>query len=235
MDAIYQVFWSDLGVVAYERFQALQRALALRAEEGPGYILFLEHPPTITLGYSLKGDEGRSAIRSSAAELKAAGVGVVEVDRGGKATFHGPGQLVCYPILSLKKLRLGVKRYVGKLQLLLLRALAELGVEADLDPRYPGVWTRQGKIAAVGIRVSERVTTHGFALNVDPDLSMFRHIVPCGITDRPVTSLAAMGLRLPSRSELVAVLVRGMAEELRLEMVSKEAGEIWSALAQEEA
>ena len=216
----YPALWSDLGLVEYGRAARIMHALAARVGQGgPGYILFLEHPPTITLGYSLKGDEGRSAIRSTPADLAAAGVTVAQVDRGGKATYHGPGQIVCYPILSLKELRLGVKRYVGKLQQLALDALGELGVEAALDPLFPGVWTQAGKVAAVGIRVTDRVATHGFALNVDPDLSMFGHIVPCGISDRPVTSLAALGVR-PERAKLLGLLARHMAESLRLDLTA---------------
>lgn len=224
---VYRAEWSDLGLVEYEPARRLMAALAAKvAAGGPGYVLFLEHTPTITLGYSMRGDEGRSAIRSTPAQLAADRVAVVEVDRGGKATFHGPGQIVCYPILSLKELRVGIKRYVGKLQELVLRSLSELGVAAELDPLFPGVWTPGGKVAAVGIRVTDRVATHGFALNVDPDLRMFGHIVPCGISDRPVTSLAALG-RKPGREDLLGILVRNMAAELRLEMERLDAGAIW--------
>lgn len=226
-EPLYQAVWTDLGLVEYGRAQRLMQALAARAAGGgPGYILFLEHTPTITLGYSLKGDEGRSAIRSTPAALAAAGVAVVQVDRGGKATFHGPGQVVCYPILSLRELRLGVKRYVGKLQELVLAALLDLGVEASLDPLFPGVWTAGGKVAAVGIRVSDRVATHGFALNVNPDLAMFGHIVPCGISDRPVTSLHQIGVR-PDRGELLQLLARHMAQTLRLDLKAAAPDEIW--------
>ena len=229
----YQALWTDLGLVEYGRAQRLMQALAARAAAGgPGYILFLEHTPTITLGYSLKGDEGRSAIRPAPAALAAAGVAVVQVDRGGKATFHGPGQIVCYPILSLKELRLGIKRYVGKLQELMLDALKDLGVEADLDPLFPGVWTAGGKVAAVGIRVSDRVATHGFALNVNPDLTMFGHIVPCGISDRPVTSLHQLGVR-PDHGELLRLLAGHMAKSLRLDLKPAAPDEIWP-LAREE-
>lgn len=233
VESQYRAVWSDLGLVEYGRASRLMQALAARVGQGgPGCILFLEHPPTITLGYSLKGDEGRSAIRSTPGQLAAAGVTVAEVDRGGKATYHGPGQIVCYPILSLKELRLGIKRYVGKLQELVLAALKDLGVEAGLDPLYPGVWTPAGKVAAVGIRVTERVATHGFALNLDPDLKMFGHIVPCGISDRPVTSLAALGVR-PERGMLLGLLARHMADNLRLDLTAATPEDI-RALAGEE-
>jgi lipoate-protein ligase B len=221
--------WSDLGPVDYERSLVLMKALRDRVGDGaPGHIIFLEHPPTITLGYSLKGDEGRSAIRSSDAELKSEGIRVVQVDRGGKATYHGPGQLVCYLMVSLKELRLGVKRYVGKLTDAVLRTLIELGAAAELDPFYPGVWVGGAKVAAVGIRVEAGVTTHGFAVNIDPDLSKFRHIEPCGIPDRPVTSLSGLGIKMTGRDVLIDKLLFHMEDEFRLDLLNKGPDEIWS-------
>lgn len=220
----HNAIWADLGELDYSRAMALMGALQqrVREKEDPGYILFLEHPPTITLGYSLRGDEGRSAIRSEEAELAAGGIGVVEVDRGGKATYHGPGQLVCYPVLSLKTMRLGVKRYVGKLMELTVAALRDLGAEAELDPRYPGVWVGGAKVAAVGVRVQDRVSSHGFAINVDPDLAKFGHIVPCGIPDKPVTSLKALGLETPQRTELLRTLLGHMESALNLALDERE-------------
>jgi len=215
----YPVVWRDLGLCDYDKSWALQNRLKqmVRNEGAAGQILFLEHPPTITLGYSLRGDEGRASIRSAPAELTRAGVAVVEVDRGGKATYHGPGQLVCYLILSLKELHLGVKRYVGKMQEVVLEVLTQLGLPAELDPAYPGVWVKGAKVAAVGIHVEDRITSHGFALNVDPDLAGFGHIVPCGIPDRPVTSLAALGIR-PERRELLSLLVSELETRLRIQL-----------------
>ena len=225
----YRAIWSDLGLIDYERSLVLMKALRDRAADGaPGHIIFLEHPPTITLGYSLKGDEGRSAIRSSEAELNSEGIRVVQVDRGGKATYHGPGQLVCYLMVSLKELRLGVKRYVGKLTDAVLRTLIELDMAAELDPLYPGVWVGGAKVAAVGVRVEARVTTHGFAVNIDPDLSKFRHIVPCGISDKPVTSLSALGAGVPGRDVLIGKLLFHMEDEFSLDLLNKGPEEIWS-------
>ena len=228
----YQALWSDLGLVEYKRSLLLQSALQERATVpgGPGFIVFLEHPPTITLGYSLKGDEGRSSIRSPQDELAAEGISVVEVDRGGKATYHGPGQLVCYLILSLKELRLGVKRYVGKLESVILKSLRELSVEADIDPSYPGVWVSGAKVAALGIRVSDRITSHGFSLNLDPDLENFRHIVPCGIAEREVTSLAALAVKVPERNRLIGLLLQQIEKDLKIELKKRESQQIWSEL-----
>jgi len=228
---MHEAVWTDLGVVDYEKSMELQSALrADVAEGGPGRLLFLEHPHTITLGYSLKGDEGRSAIRSKPEALEKEGIKVVQVDRGGKATYHGPGQLVCYTVLSLKEMKLGVKRYVGKIESVVLSALKELGVDADLDPSYPGVWTGGAKVAAVGIRVSDRVSTHGFAINLDPDLAKFGHIVPCGIADKPVTSLARVMDEVPDWNKLVDLLVGHLKDEMRLVLNRVGPDDVWSVM-----
>ncbi len=230
----YHVCWSDLGSVDYERAFELQSSLRAKivSEGGPGYVLFVEHPPTITLGYSLRGDEGRSAINTPAAQLARDGISVVEVDRGGKATYHGPGQLICYPVVSLKQLRLGVKRYVTRLIEVVLNSLQELGVAAELDDSYPGAWVAGAKVAAIGIHVSEGVATHGFAINVDPQLSNFGHIVPCGIADRPVTSLASLGVS-PSREELMGILLSQMEQVFKVELEQIAGADLWSELMKE--
>ena len=223
--------WSDLGLVDYKKSLALQDTLktCVIKDDSKGYVIFLEHPPTITLGYSLKGDEGRSEIRSSQEELSKDGVEVVQVDRGGKATYHGPGQLVCYLILNLKNLKLGVKRYVGKIEAVLQDALAELGLDVYIDPDYTGIWINGAKIAAVGIRVFDRATTHGFAVNIDPDLTKFGHIIPCGISDKPVTSIVKQGVPEPDREKLISVLANKISEQMKIEMTEVSADDIWSA------
>jgi len=227
--------WSDLGLMEYERSLSLQRELGARAREdgGVGTALFVEHPHTITLGYSLRGDEGRASLRVTAQELSALGVRVVEVDRGGKATYHGPGQLVCYPVFDLKVLRLGVKRWVGRLMDLVVGALQDLGVDAELDDDYPGVWVGGAKLAAVGVRVADRISYHGFAVNVDPDLSMFGHIVPCGLADRPVTSLAELGGKELGRGDLIVALLARMERELGIELIERAPGVLLGGLERE--
>ena len=143
----------------------------------------------------------------------------MQVDRGGDVTYHGPRQLVGYPIVTLPAWRNGqrdVVVYVRSLEGVLLDVLAALGVEGHRERRYPGVWVGEQKVAAVGVRVARGRTRHGFALNVDPDLSMFRHIVPCGIPDRGVTSLAALLGSAPDVRDVVDLVTDAFAAPLRL-------------------
>jgi len=231
-----RIGWSWLGRMEYGLALRLQERLRerVRRDERCGYLLLLEHPPVITLGYSLRGDEGRSELRSEPATLAGKGIAVYQTDRGGKATYHGPGQLVGYPVLNLKRLHLGTKRFVGKLEEFLLALLQELGVEAGRDPRFPGVWVGEAKIAALGVHIEDRVTTHGFALNLDPDLSHFRHIVPCGLPDREVTSVAKLRGRAPAPAEAAREVVPVFARTFRAELEEISEPEL-SALAGEES
>ncbi len=173
-----------LGSVSYREAEALQRAIHGRASDD--YLLLQEHPHVYTMGSSAHPEHVLRDPSSVGAEL-------VSADRGGDVTYHGPGQLVGYPIVSLQEWRAGqrdVVAYVRKLEDVLLSVLADFGIGAARSSGYTGVWVGDEKIAAIGVRVSRGRTRHGFALNVDPDLSMFAHIVPCGIRDRGVTSMA---------------------------------------------
>jgi lipoic acid synthetase len=174
-----------LGRVPYHEAEQLQRWLHERAADD--YLLLLEHPHVFTLGTG--GDPTHVLV-----DPASVGATLVRTDRGGDVTYHGPGQLVGYPIVTLPEWRDGLRdvvAYVRALEDVLVDALASLGVEARRDAKYTGVWVGDEKIAAIGVKVARGRTRHGFALNVDPDLSMFDAIVPCGITDRGVTSLAA--------------------------------------------
>jgi len=156
--------------------------------------------------YTLGKRADRANVLFDADQLVRRGIEVIEVDRGGDVTYHGPGQLVGYPILALAGVR-GVVDYVRTLEDVLLRVLSTLGVSAERVPGYTGVWVGEEKIAAIGVRVANGgVTSHGFALNVTPDLTDFTGIVPCGITDRGVCSLASLGVDadLDAVAELVA-------------------------------
>ena len=174
------------GIIDYQDAWQLQQRMAdgVRTGADPALIL-LEHPPTYTLG--VRGKSEHILLAESA--LAARGAAVVRSDRGGDVTFHGRGQIVGYPILDLRRFNEGPVWYVRSLEALLIETLARFGIVADRSPGRPGVWCGDAKIAAIGVRVSRGVTTHGFALNVNTDLSYFDAIVPCGLRDASVTSM----------------------------------------------
>lgn len=201
-----------LGRLPYTEAWDLQRAFwegRVRGRTADDYVLLVEHPPVYTIGRN--GDE--SNLLESPDAIVAAGAEVHHVDRGGDVTFHGPGQLVGYPIVRLDDAK-RIVPYVRALEEALINAVGDLGVEAWREPGLTGVWTAQGKVAAIGVRVSRGVTMHGFALNVDPDLSWFGRINPCGITDRPVTSLSALLGRRVALEEAVEAVVPRLAAVL---------------------
>lgn len=201
-----------LGVVSYEDGLALQRDLVEQRREGRigDVLLLLEHPPVITLGARTRGD--RSHVIAAPGVLERRGVTVHETGRGGDVTFHGPGQLVGYPILDLKPDRCDVHRYVRDLEEVLIRTAAAFGVTAVRVPGYTGVWVGSTKLAAIGVRISRWITSHGFALNVTTDLAYFGLIVPCGIADRGVTSLAELTGRAVSMDEARRAVVPEFAD-----------------------
>jgi len=191
-----------LGRLAYADALALQRALVEERKAGAidDQLLLVEHPHVLTLG--VRGDGGRSHILASAGALAARGVEVHEAGRGGDITYHGPGQIVGYPIVDLKPDRQDVHRYVRDIEEVLIRTAAEYGVEAGRVEGLTGVWVGREKLAAIGVRISRWVTSHGFAFNVTTDLDYFTLIVPCGIADRGVTSLDRLLGRAVDRAEV---------------------------------
>jgi lipoyl(octanoyl) transferase len=177
-----------LGTFPYATALELQRDVARRRIAGEieeDVLLLLEHPPVVTLGRTAK--EGH--LVASPERLQARGVEVFEVERGGDVTFHGPGQLVGYPIFDLKRHRRDLHWYLRQVEEALIVSLAELGIGAERNSGYTGVWTRGRKIASIGVHARDWVTWHGFALNVMTDLSFFDLIVPCGIPDVRMTSI----------------------------------------------
>jgi lipoyl(octanoyl) transferase len=182
--------------VPYAEALALQRSLVEERRAGaiPDTLLLLEHPHVLTLG--VRGDGGRSHILATDDALAARGIEIHETGRGGDITYHGPGQIVGYPIIDLNPDRRDVHRYVRDLEAVLMGVAAAYGIEAGRIEGLTGVWVGNEKLAAIGVRIARWITSHGFALNVTTELDHFALIIPCGISDRGVTSLQ----RLLSRS-----------------------------------
>ena len=179
----------DLGLIPYAEALALQSDLVERRRTGeiPDQLLLLQHPHIITLGTA----SSRSHVLADESKRRDLGIDLINVGRGGDVTYHGPGQLVGYPILDLKPDRKDVHRYLRDLEAVLVRTLDEMGIRGEPVPELTGVWVEGRKIAAIGVRVSSGwITSHGFALNVSNDLSYFETIVPCGIQDVSVTSVS---------------------------------------------
>jgi len=209
----------DLGTVPYAEAMALQDELVeQRLNNGiPDTLLLLEHPPVITLGR-------RGSLQDvylSEEALNARGIEVASTTRGGLVTYHGPGQLVGYPIIRLRALNLTVPCYVRALELAIIAALRESNVDAFIDQHHIGVWTSQGKIAAIGVAQRHGVTLHGFAINLQPDLTHFQLINPCGIGDLGVTSAQAiLGHRVDMATFKSTVAEALQAELLRAQRCS---------------
>lgn len=198
-----------LGRIDYQAAWDLQRRLAdaRRADLIPDVLLLLEHPPTYTLGRRGR----RENILIPPDEIAARGIAVYDVDRGGDVTYHGPDQLVGYPILKLPQDYTFV-RYIRTLETALLEAVRDLGFDAGLMEGYSGVWAGNEKLCAIGVKVDAAgVTTHGFALNVNTDLSYFGHIVPCGLTDKGVTSLQTLRGRRVSADRVERAIIPRLA------------------------
>jgi lipoyl(octanoyl) transferase len=210
-----------LGRTSYASALELQREAEKSCREGDVETLFLlEHEPVYTLGRNAS----RKDVLVTPERCEELGIEVFETDRGGKVTYHGPGQLVGYPVLDLSPDRRDVKRYVTDLEETIIRTLGDFGIESGRSPlpeRVTSVWVGNDKIAAIGVHLSRWITTHGFALNVATDLDRFLGIVPCGITDGGVTSMERiLGLRIPVDDVARAYLLRFaevFGREIRLE------------------
>lgn len=205
-----------LGIVDYQGAWLWQQRTAACVREGTTgeALALLQHPPVYTLGRRTRPEH----LLAARDELRARGAGVVEVDRGGGVTFHGPGQLVGYPILNLNGRGLGPVEYVRCLEATLIDALESFGVRAERVAGRPGVWSRGAKVAAIGVRVQGGVTTHGFALNVAPDLSWFEAIVPCGLSDATITSMEAILGDAPPMTEVEDAIARAFSALFEAEL-----------------
>jgi lipoyl(octanoyl) transferase len=214
--------WSFLGPVSYGEGEALQRAAreALKGGEGGegGERFFLlEHPNVYTLGRNATAAD----VLASPDWLAAHGFEVVECDRGGQVTYHGPGQLVGYPVVNLSPDRRDLRRYVRDLEEVLIRTLAEYGVAAARreGQEHVGIWVGEAKIASLGVHLSRWITTHGFALNVTTDLGLFAGIIPCGLSQVRMTSIAVETGRTPELAEVAARTAVHFGEVFGREMV----------------
>jgi lipoyl(octanoyl) transferase len=204
-----------LGVVDYREALDLQKQLVeeRKANLIPDQLLLLQHPPVITIGVRSRDD--RSHVLATPEALEREGVELFETGRGGDVTYHGPGQLVGYPILDLRPDRLDVHRYVRDLEEVMIRMAAGFGVTAVRQPNLTGAWVERGgqyeKLAAIGVRIARWITSHGFAFNVTTNLDHFNLIVPCGISDKGVTSLEKLLGRPTSMTEAEDAAVGAMA------------------------
>jgi lipoyl(octanoyl) transferase len=210
----------DLGRMRFGEAYALQRELVARRKLGviPDQLLVVEHPHVITMGRNGRGEH----LLAPPDLLERAGVEFHHTDRGGDVTYHGPGQVVGYPILDLREWKRDVVAYVRGLEQTIMDALARFGVAAGRHEGCTGVWVEGAKIAAIGVHISRWVTSHGFALNIDPDMSYFQYIVPCGLS-LPVTSMERQGARA-GRAEVVGALAECFGDVFEceiLETVSK--------------
>lgn len=208
-----------LGLVPYAEALALQKQLVeqRRAGEIPDQLLLLQHPPVITIGVKSRND--RSHVLETPEGLAARGIDLVETGRGGDVTYHGPGQLVGYPIIDLTPDRRDVHQYVRDLEEVLIQAVAAFGVSAARLPGLTGVWVGDGKLAAIGVRIARWVTSHGFALNVGTNLEHFGLIIPCGIADKRVTSIETLSGRPAPMLEVETAVCRAFAHVFSREIL----------------
>jgi lipoyl(octanoyl) transferase len=206
----------DLGRMEYGAAWDLQRRVheAVRTGALPDTLLLVEHPPVYTIGRGALGS--RSNVLMSDAEREAEGIALYEVDRGGDVTYHGPGQQVGYPIIHLDRHQGDLLVYLRDLEEALIRLLRELGLDAGRLPPHTGVWVGEDKVVAIGVKASKRVTMHGFALNVAPNLRHFQGIIPCGIRGLGVSSLAVLTGRAWTLEEVRAPLLSHLGAVLGL-------------------
>lgn len=213
----------DLGRMRYGEAFAIQRQLADERKRGAGadHLLFVDHPHVVTIGRNGHEDN----LLASAEILRRAGIELHESDRGGDVTYHGPGQIVAYPIMDLREWKRDVGAFVRGIEQVLIDTLADFGIPARRLPKLTGVWVgsegAEAKVAAIGVHLSRWVSTHGWALNVSTDLRYFSYIVPCGLT-RPVTSMAALGVDAAAE-DVKSALVRRFGQVFDFEMQAEPA------------
>jgi lipoate-protein ligase B len=208
-----------LGMVPYERALKLQQGLVQARAEGKigDVLLLLQHPPVFTIG-RFKGEEGITVPLDT---LAREGIAVVHTDRGGGITYHGPGQLVGYPILNIKENGPGVRQYIQKLEATVIKLLLALGIQGQTVAEYPGVWVGEKKVCSIGIHVSHHITTHGFALNVSNDLRYFGYIRPCGLSGEVMTSVLELSGHRVAIGTIIDTLLWSFSKILGLTCVQE--------------
>ncbi len=216
------------GRLAYGDAWALQKSLLAARQAGsiPDAVVFVEHPPVITLGRAARATN----VLAAPALLSARGIEMFQIERGGDVTYHGPGQLVGYPIVDLRAFNEDIGRYVRALEAALISALGVWEIAAERLPGFPGVWAGGAKVAAIGVAVKRKVTMHGFALNVDPDLGAFDLINPCGL-GRPVTSIARLLGRPVSLEEAAPAVAAALADALDVRWDERKLEDVRAGLA----
>ncbi len=204
---------TDLGTMPYrDAWKEQERIHESVLSGGPETILLVQHPAVVTLGR--REDSIRNLV-TPPDQLQSYGVELVHSDRGGDITFHGPGQIVAYPIIRLNSHGFSVGGYVHRLEAIVIATLKGIGIEATTDPNAVGVWVGESKICAIGVRIRRGISLHGLALNVEGDLSGFSHIIPCGLTGRGVTSVRKiLGDNAPSIDEVKEILTRNLLHGL---------------------
>jgi lipoyl(octanoyl) transferase len=208
----------DLGRIGYAEALAVQKELVEQRKQQhiPDQLLFVEHPHVITLGRN----GNLTNLLASEDVLRRAAIELHATDRGGDITYHGPGQIVAYPIFDLREWKRDVVAYVRTLEQVIVDSLAEFGIESGRLSGCTGVWVQGKKVAAIGVHISRWVTSHGFALNQTTDLSYFHYIVPCGLT-KPVTSMRELGSSA-AREEVIASLAASFAHHFDLNIPSRD-------------
>ncbi len=225
---MFKAVLHDLGLIEYGNAWQMQKELfhqaiqeKIEGKNPKHHLLVCEHPHVYTLGKSAN----QSNLLLSQAELKQKAIDVFDIERGGDITYHGPGQLVVYPIFDLEPMHLGVKKFVFNIEECIIRTLREYGIESErIDDRI-GIWigkgtTNERKIAAIGIKCSRHVTMHGLALNVNTDLGLFSNIIPCGIQDKAVCSMESELNRKLDMTELKEVLLKQFSSIFELKLLS---------------
>ncbi len=205
-----------MGLVPYEKAFALMQDLCMKRQKNlsSDQLLLLEHPPIITMGRR----DSREDLKSSEQALIDAGIDFKKTDRGGKLTYHGPGQLVVYFIFDIQKRNLSIGDFVCKVEEVIIHFFKEQGESVNRDSRNPGLWVGNDKIASVGFHVQRGVTTHGIALNLSPDLTAFNHFVPCGIQNAGVTSLKKITGKAPDWKTASLVFLEQMKKVFEYEI-----------------